>query len=59
MPSHQGYRNITSSELAFRIAVDEPEPAKGMQAAEYDYHAHEVTWGMVMDYNEYVFLQLP
>lgn len=30
-----------------------------MQAGEYDYYAHEVTWGMVMDYDEYVFLQLP
>lgn len=39
-------RNITPSELAFRIAVDEPEPCQRIQAERYDYYAHEVTWGM-------------
>lgn len=44
------------NELAFRIAVDEPEPAKFTQAGTYDYYAHERTWGMVMDYSECVYV---
>ncbi|EJD02430.1 uncharacterized protein FOMMEDRAFT_29447 [Fomitiporia mediterranea MF3/22] len=44
--------NITGSELAFRIAVDEPEPATKIQADTYDYHAHYKTWGMIMDYDD-------
>ncbi|KAL5529747.1 hypothetical protein ACEPAG_5732 [Sanghuangporus baumii] len=44
--------NITGSELAFRIAVDEPEIATGIQADTYDYYAHYKTWGMVMAYDE-------
>lgn len=47
-------RNITGSELAFRIAVDEPEIATGIQADTYDYYAHYKTWGMIMAYDEYV-----
>ena len=47
-------RNITESELAFRIAVDEPEIATQIQADTYDYEAHYKTWGMVMAYDEYV-----
>lgn len=39
-------RNITSSELAFRIAVDEPEIGRTAETDSYDYHAHEMTWGM-------------
>lgn len=46
------HRNITESELAFRIAVDEPEIAKEIQGETYDYHAHYKTWGMVMAYDE-------
>ena len=49
---HHYFRNITTSELAFRIAVDNPEPAKEMQAeSQYDYHAHLKTWGMYMDFD--------
>ncbi|KAL5532593.1 hypothetical protein ACEPAF_4367 [Sanghuangporus sanghuang] len=43
--------NITGSELAFRIAVDEPEIATRIQADTYDYYAHYKTWGMVMAYD--------
>lgn len=39
-------RNITSNELSFRIAVDEPSPAKERQAFSYDVVAHYKTWGM-------------
>ena len=48
------HRNITESELAFRIAVEEPEPATKIQADTYDYYAHYKTWGMEMDYDKYV-----
>lgn len=48
-----GFRNISTSELAFRIAVDNPERAKQDQAdSDYDHHAHLKTWGMVMDYGK-------
>lgn len=46
-------RNITPSELAFRIAVAEPDTSS-MQAGPYDYYAHEATWGMIMAYDKFV-----
>ena len=49
--SESGYfRNITGSQLAFRIAVDEPEITQTIQAETYDYYAHSKTWGMEAEY---------
>ncbi|KAI5121387.1 hypothetical protein M0805_001200 [Coniferiporia weirii] len=45
--------NITQSDLAFRIAVDDPHRAtQGQAESDYDYYAHYKTWGMVMDYQD-------
>ena len=45
-------RNITSSELAFRIAIRTPERAEQIQAEPYDYYAFYKMWGLEMDYDE-------
>ncbi|KAI5121385.1 hypothetical protein M0805_001198 [Coniferiporia weirii] len=43
--------NITQSDLAFRIAVNDPHRAtQGQAESRYDYYAHYKTWGMVMAY---------
>ncbi|TDL19428.1 hypothetical protein BD410DRAFT_727256, partial [Rickenella mellea] len=38
--------NVSDSELAFRVAVEEPLPSTQIQAEPYDYYAHKVQWGM-------------
>ena len=46
------FRNITSSELAFRIAIQTPDRANRIQAETYDYYAFYKLWGLEMDYDE-------
>lgn len=48
------HRNITSSELAFRIAINTPPHAEEIQTETYDNYAFYKMRGLEMDYNEWV-----